>query len=176
MLPSVLLLATLLPSAGSCKVPLLTRTDSGFAVMIATIEEGRTEVFARRAGARDVLTVLMPLGPGLSGDIVRRNDERALAIRCAGEQVRVSLRKPGGQARDLPPVPVENYTRFTMRLHVTDAEGEGRVFVIQPGAGVSLGEGPVLDMFKGQVPLNAGDVSTTLEVRDAPRHPAHEDR
>lgn len=97
MLPVVLLFATLIPSGVSCKVPLLTRSDSGFAVVVVTIEEGRTKVFARRAGARDVLTVLMPLGPGLSEDIVK---------------------------------------------------------------------GPVLDMFKGQVPLNPGDVSTTLEVRD----------
>lgn len=155
-----------------CPLYLLERNAAGYGVTTEVLEEGRTRAF-RTGSGEGVIAVVLPLSPGQSGNVVQAARPQMISVRCDGGELRTAVHSPDGSQRALPAVEAGAFDRYRVRLNVTDAEGRKAAFVVEPGQAVVADTvGAVIDMFGGRVPLEAGDVSVTLEVAVAERQSA----
>jgi len=151
--------------AQTCTVPLLMRGPDGFSVELLRVPADQVRVFPP-GGVPALVAPILLVGRGMAGDLVAAAEPRVVAIRCTAGEVRVSLRAPDGSGpRDLPAVAASNYARYELRVNVTDDRKQGVAFLVREGR-VERADGPVLDIFQGQVPMAPGDVAITLEVRE----------
>jgi len=160
------LLATVEVVAQDCQVPVLRRSADGFSLRFETVPAG--ESLALMPGQPErVVTAIVPASPGTSGDIVRGADNGMILLRCDGDQVRVFVTPPeGGAAREAMTGERNSYGRYVLRVNVVAEDGEEAAFWVRNGR-IEHADGPVIDMFKGMVPLEEGDVVVTTEIRKA---------
>ena len=161
--------AALLPASAHapspCTVPMVTRTAGAPAIEMLTIPAGATkEVPVGPSGG--AVTLLLPLSPGIAADFVRGAEKATLVVSCSADQVLVTLRRPDGSERRLPPVERKGYKDWDLRVSLTMAGGAQRVFDVRvPHVREDVG-GPALDIFQGKIPMEPDDVSVTMEVRE----------
>lgn len=152
------------PADGGCVVPLVVRTAAGPGIELMPVAEGATEALSVGPESKPV-TALLPLSPGLSGNLVRAADRGTLELSCGPDHLRTVLRRPDGTSRSLPDVPRENLRRLALRVSVTTADGHARVFEVATGDVRADVAGPAMDLFRGRVPMEPGDYAITMEAR-----------
>ena len=166
---SLFLVATLIPSAAAwgqdCSVPVLRRGPDGFSLRMEAVPAGQSGVLIRGAEER-VITVIVPVSAGVSGDVVRGTEDEVLVIRCDEDQIRV-LSGPagGGSVEEVMAAPKDAFHRYALRVNALGEDGERAAFWVRDGS-TGPDNGPVIDMFRGMVPLEEGDVSVTTEVAE----------
>jgi hypothetical protein len=172
MEPRILLLSVMLlplipaPLASqACEVPVVRRGPQGFSLSLESVKDGGSLALLPQ-GEERVLTPIIPVGQGMSGDIVRGSENDLLLLRCGDGKVRV-FRSPrgGGAAEEVMEGEVENLTRFDLRVNLVGQDGGEAVFEVLDGE-VIRARGPVLNMFQGKVPLEEGDVAVTTQVNE----------
>lgn len=148
-------------AAETCRLLLLVERGDSVAVETVALPEGE-EVAVSRA---DLITVLLPFGPGQSGDLVQRARRSAeTRARCARDTLFVRYRQPDGSFRALPPVPVADLSAYDMRVNITGADGWKAAVRISGYRDLVADAGPVIDMFQGRIPMAPGDFAITTEV------------
>jgi predicted aspartyl protease len=164
ILGAALVLASLgqMDDGHRCVVPVLYRGADGFRIEMVAVAAGGD----RTLGVTDELvTPILPVGGGTSGDLVRAGDRATVTLRCNEATVAATVTPTaGGAPRDLAPVALANYDRYDLRVNALDHRGNGQVFWVRGGR-ISAADGPVMDLFRGAIPMQPGDVSVTLEVR-----------
>jgi predicted aspartyl protease len=116
----------------------------------------------------DVVTVVLPLGVGQSGDLVKRGMRGGtFTVRRSAGELRVTAEQRGGKRIAFPPVRIEDLPLYDIRVSVAGAGGAGEAFMIRRYEEALEDDGPVIDMFGGAVPLEDGDYSITLDIRRA---------
>jgi hypothetical protein len=111
------------------------------------------------------ITVLHPLGPGKSADLVQASrGPTQLQAHCTDGGMAISLLRPGTAPRALPLVPRRDLAAWDLRISVHRSGAASRVFLVERGREVRPGSGPPLDLFGGRIPLGPGDYSITLET------------
>jgi hypothetical protein len=168
---SLLLIPGALAAAPSqnagCPIYVLERSTEGFEVRTEIIPDEGSRAFLFGPGSRFV-DVLLPLSAGTAGSIVQASRPHATLIRCRGGVIESTVQRQGEEGRQQPAVTVAELGKYRLRVSVIGADDTRAVFLIEPGGIVSRDTlGPVVDMFKGMVPLHEGDVSITTEVRIA---------
>jgi hypothetical protein len=168
-IPSVAILALSLfasPLASQdCLVPVVRRGPQGFTLGIETVEEGGAVALFTQGDSR-VIAPIIPVGPGVSGDIVKASETDVLLLRCVDGVIRVMSTPPdGGVAEERMRGQAEDLTRYTLRVNIVAQDGEEAAFQLSNGT-VTPADGPVLNMFGGMVPLEAGDVVLTTQVSE----------
>ncbi len=116
----------------------------------------------------DVITVLIPLGVGQSGDLVKsemRSGE--ITIRSSGGELHISKKQVDGREISFPVVKIEDLSAYDMRVNIAGGDGTKKAFRISRYDDVETDDGPVIDMFAGRIPLEDGDYSITLEISAA---------
>jgi predicted aspartyl protease len=164
----VVLCATVMFDAGAwasdCRVVVLKDGDDGLALEIVTLVEGETTLF----GSGKVITVIVPFGIGMSGDLLKAEDvRREMGVHCEGGEIRITSYRPDGTDRALPVVPVADLDAYDIRVNVTTGDGRKRAFKVRAYRQIETDDGPVIDMFGGAIPMVSGDYSVTTEVSEA---------
>jgi|GEM_PF-2807510 len=148
-------------------IPVLSRDGEKLIVETLTIADGQTQVITYGQGG--ALGVVIPEGPGISGDIKQAGQVQALVVRNDGANLQQTVMMGDGSRRELPAVAIDSLDDYDVRVSVTTADGPLGAFVI-PAGGEARVDGVLgaTDMFRGAVPLGAGDVSMTTEVYAVP--------
>ena len=148
-------------AAGDCHVFVLKDSDSGVTLEAVRLSEGVERVF----GADEVITVVLPFGIGMSGDLIQPEDRTGtIGVTCEGGVIHTVIKKEGKQPRSLPDVSLADAEELDIRVNVTTGAGEKKAFRVRAFGEVEPSSGPVIDMFGGAVPLSEGSYSITSEV------------
>jgi len=149
-------------------VTVLSRDGDGIVAEQLVIAEGQMQVI--QYSPDGVIAVITPSGPGISGDARQLGSAaKMLMLRNTGDELELTRMVEGGEREQLPPVRIESLDDFDVRVSVVGADGPLGVFLI-PAGGKPRPDtvvGPT-DLFRGQIPLNAGDYVLTTEVYRVP--------
>jgi len=149
------------PATSVTRLMILVEKLGFVAVETVPVADGEEVVLSRP----ELVTVLLPYGLGQSGDVVQKSRRAGeTRVRRAGGVLEVRVRQPDGSFRDLPPVSLTDLAEYDMRVNVTGAGGKKKAFRISGYEEVAEDGGPVIDMFRGMVPLADGDYAVTTEV------------
>jgi hypothetical protein len=113
----------------------------------------------------DMITVVIPLGVGQSGDLVKK-EMRTGTISITSEDgvLRIVKSEEGGRKMSYPEVSIEDLSSYDMRVNIAGGDGTKKAFMIAGYEDAETDDGPVIDMFAGMIPLEEGDYSITLEI------------
>jgi hypothetical protein len=150
--------------AATCNVFLLKETGSQLAIEKVILEDGEVTVFSVSATSEHI-TVLLPFGIGQSGDIIQRSRAEGVGIvKCSDGEIHHSYRRSDGSEKPMPVVSMADMMEYDMRVNIIGASGIREAFWIRAGQSIAKADGPVIDMFRGAIPLQEGDYSITIEV------------
>jgi hypothetical protein len=163
--PLFLAIAVLFPSAAlPAHFFLLRESIGGVDLEKVEISEGGELTF----DGADVITVVIPVGTGQSGDLIKKDMRNGLiTVRSAGGELLISRRQDGGREMAYPPVKIEDLREYDVRVNIAGGNGTKKAFMISMYDEPGDDDGPVIDMFAGVTPLEDGDWSITLEVSEA---------
>lgn len=152
-----------------CRVFLLRRSENLAALERLDLEAGASRTLALGGGS-EWITFVLPLGPGKAADLVQEAAGTSqLGLLCDAAGLHASIKTSAGASRALPPVTLTELESYDLRVNVKTGKGEGKVFTVAGGRRIAEAAGPVLDLFGGRVPMQAGDVAITLETALAAR-------
>jgi len=154
---------------------LLFLDAEGFRLEPLHLEQGQSVSLAvdRDSAVVDVVQVV---GPGQSGNLVQRSSERyTITVRREGDTYLSQVATDSRGTRELPPSRIEDLGTYRIRLSATAADGREAAFVIENGLRAYRDDGPVVDMFRGLIPMGPSDVSITTQttLREPPRAAVH---
>jgi hypothetical protein len=151
--------------AQDCRIPILRHGIDGFSVSYEEVADGSSRVLIPGSAAR-VITPIVPVSEGMSGDVVRASEEGLLMLRCEEDMIRVlAVPEGGGAAEEVMSGPRDARSRWVVRVNAIASGGERAAFQLREH-GAELDDGPVIDLFQGRVPLEEGDVVVTIETRE----------
>lgn len=143
---------------------ILRETIGGVEIEKVEIADGEIMNFDRE----DVITVVIPLGTGQSGDLVKRDMRSgSLTVRSAGGELHISKQHTDGKSMAYPVVKIEDLSAYDVRVNIAGGDGFKKAFRINRYEEAEVDDGPVIDMFAGMIPLEDGDYSITLEISAA---------
>lgn len=161
---AILLIPTPLFASSDCTLYVLQKRDDGLRISSIQIAENATHVLSMAATSGNI-ALLMPFGLGKSGEIAQRARQPVSAlVRCHPGAIQTTYQWANDLTKTLPEVDLASWATYDMRINVTAFDGVQQAFWIRGGQEVAHAEGPILDMFGGQVPLQTGDYSITTEV------------
>ncbi|MFN7963872.1 MAG: pepsin/retropepsin-like aspartic protease family protein [Thermoanaerobaculia bacterium] len=155
--------------AQDCPVFLLHRAEGGLEVVTDSVADGQTGVWLT-GGSSEWLDVVLPVAPGLSASLVRKEDRVTQAVRCSQGSLSHSLRGADGREQRREPVSLATLNGEDIRVSAVTPGQEGSVFLISGYATTSRTGGPVQNLFADQaVPAEAGDWFVTTDTRERPK-------
>ncbi|MCP5066420.1 MAG: hypothetical protein GY946_07620, partial [bacterium] len=117
-----------------------------------------------------VISFILPLGSGQSGDLVKAADPKARLLVSSSEQgITVSVKRPDGTTRSYPEISYADLAAVDIRLNIISGSGDKLAYMLRGYESVESDSGPVIDMFRGMIPMAPGDYTVTSEV--IPRAP-----
>ncbi len=160
-----LLTLTIIPlytsTAISAHIFLLRESIFGVEIEKVEISDGEVRTF----DGEEIITIVIPLGIGQSGDLVKREMRSgSITVRSAGGELRISRKHADGKEMEYPVVKVDDLSAYDVRVNIAGGDGLNRAFRIRRYEEAEEDDGPVIDMFAGMVPLEDGDYSITLEI------------
>lgn len=154
--------------ADDATVTLLARDGDQLIAEQVTIGEGEMRVIPYSPDG--VLAVVLPTGPGISGDVRQKSSAaQSMLLRNTGDELTHTLIFADGKREKRATVPIDSLDDFDVRVSVVGADGPMGVFLI-PAGGEPIADtvlGPT-DLFRGQIPLSPGDYVLTTEVYRVP--------
>jgi hypothetical protein len=165
MIPVLMLVITLSSSAAlSAHIFLLRETFGGVEIEKVEIDGGDVMTL----DGEDVITVVIPLGIGQSGDLVKRDMRNGtITIRSTGGELHISKKSDDGREMAFPVIRIEDLPAYDVRVNIAGGDGTKKAFRINRYEEAETDDGPVIDMFAGMIPLEDGDYSITLEISAA---------
>ena len=143
------------------KIFLLKETKGIFYLEPVSINEGVKKSFKQS----DIITFIIPVGVGKSGDIVQAIEKNNIInIYGAGGEMEVSIVDESGNQRFLPKVKYSDLQSYFIRVNVISGNGRKKAFYIKNYNEYGDADGPVFDLFGGRIPMAEGDYSVTTEV------------
>lgn len=165
MIPVFLMIISLSSSAARCAHIFLLRETFG-RVEIEKVEIDDGDVMT--LDGEDVITVVIPLGIGQSGDLVSSDMRRGtITVRSTGGELHISKKHDDGREMAYPVVKIEDLSAYDVRVNIAGGDGRKKAFRIRRYEEAEEDDGPVIDMFAGKIPLEDGDYSITLEISAA---------
>ncbi|MCK4549751.1 MAG: aspartyl protease family protein [Candidatus Krumholzibacteria bacterium] len=161
----IITIIQLFPSVARCAHIFVVRESIG-GVEIGKVEIADGDVMI--LDGEDVITVVIPLGAGQSGDLVSRDMRSGeITVRSAGGELHISKKHADGREMAYPVVKVADLHAYDIRVNIAGGDGLKIAFRIDQYEEVEEDDGPVIDMFAGRIPLEDGDYSITLEISAA---------
>jgi predicted aspartyl protease len=164
IIPALLLAVALPSTVFSAHIFYLTESFGRVEIEKVEIDDGDVITL----DGEDVITVLIPLGAGRSGDLVKsemRSGE--ITIRSSGGELHISKKQADGREISFPVVKIADLPAYDMRVNIAGGDGTKKAFRISRYDDAETDDGPVIDMFAGRIPLEDGDYSITLEISAA---------
>jgi len=165
ILPLVVAVMTIFPSrAFPAHFFLLRESIGGVELEKVEIADGDELTF----DGADVITVVVPVGTGQSGDLVKKDQrDGSFTIRSVDGELLISKKRSDGREMSYPPVKIADLSGYDLRVNIAGGEGTKMAFMISGYDETRVDDGPVIDMFAGMIPLEDGDYSITLEISEA---------
>lgn len=159
-------LAITVPSAGAedCPVFVLHREAEGLRVVRETVRAEETRVWAA-GGATGILDLVLPVGPGTSGALLRAAEPGAHIVHCTGSALEHRYRRREGSEDRRPSRELSSLRREDIRVSIVEPGRRGRAVRISGYDTIVEDQGPVLNLFAGvPLALDEGDVIVTTET------------
>lgn len=151
-------------ASSACTLFVLQRQNDALHISSIPLTQSETYTLSLTPNSGN-LALLMPFGLGKSGEVVQRaRQPESATIRCANGTLQATYHWPNDRTKALPEVAVATWATYDMRINVTAFDGRQQAFWIRAGQEVAHADGPILDMFGGQIPLQTGDYAITTEV------------
>lgn len=109
------------------------------------------------------ISPILPISIGQSGDVTKEVELSAkVVVRNVGGEIGVDFHRPDGSVRTNPPVSLASVRSYDIRVNVIAGNGNRKAFSISGYKSLEEASGPVIDLFRGMIPLDENDLSTTL--------------
>lgn len=142
------------------RVFLVVNTSQGPGVESKEIADGETLVFDQP----NLVAVVYTLGEGKSCDLVQAaKGPNTFHVTNQAGVLDIQVVR-GNSKKSLPPMDTKSLRRTAIRVNIKTGNSQDSVFKISGYERVFPDDGPVVDMFGGKIPLQAGDVSITYET------------
>jgi len=154
-----------------CPVFVIQRGPDAIRIVRESLDEGGVKVFQRdlRGGTIDVV---LPFGPGESGNFVETSDAARIIVRCAGERVSGQVQRGDGRTVDLPARDLGDLRRQDIRVSVTVGGGPRQAFLISGYETVTPDTvGPAQNLFAGRLPEALLRGGVVIQTDTYPRDP-----
>jgi len=169
MLVSQIILALLslgLPDPVCYRLFVLKQSEG--AVVVEPVDVVTAEGEARRftCGAETgVIDVILPVGPGGSGSLIRLAERRELSVACRNREIAITEHAAGGKTWQRPLRRLDDLEREETRVSVIGAGAlRTSVRLVKTRDVVADEAGGVEDPFEGRVPIAAGDFVVGTET------------
>jgi len=150
--------------ADDCPVFLLARGPDGASLRREIVPQGETRVWTTGAGS-DLLDLVLPVGPGGSGSLLKHDETALSVVRCTEEGVSHRLRYPDGRQVERPVRALDDLRSQDIRVSVVEEGGARSAFVIEAYDRVTADDGgPVQNLLADAVTLSPGDVVVTTDT------------
>jgi len=127
------------------------------------LSENEVQVFPRGGGSENI-SLVIPVSVGISGDLSKAADKSVIVARNKSGLLVISVQKPDGTQKDLISKSASELADYDIRVNITGTS-QKKVFNIKNYDKITEdNESPVIDMFKGQIPMSEGDYSITTEI------------
>jgi len=151
--------------AADIPVFLLTKENNTLAIEKVMIADGQTQAFITGNGS-DIITVILPVSAGLSGDFSKGTESRVITARNKEGKLIISLQKADGTLKELLSKTADELKKYEIKVNITGLNAK-KVFVISKYDTVNEdNNSPVIDMFQGKIPMSEGDFSITTEITE----------
>ena len=154
------------PPDGECPVFVLRRTPAGVTLERRDLAAGEHRL--TRSAETGILDVILPVGPGVSGGLAQLGEPAEIVLSFRDGALGVTDRI--GDAELVRPARLlADLVREDVRVSVVGGDGSRAAFLIDRQARVVPDDGPVMDMFRGRLPLGPDDYAVVTEtwVREA---------
>ena len=129
------------------------------------LAENEVQVFQRGGGSENISLVL-PVSEGISGDFAKASDKSVMIARNKSGTLVISVQKPDGTQKELISKNASELANYDIKVNITGVS-QKKVFNIKGYDKITEDtDSPVIDMFKGQIPMNEGDYSITTEITE----------
>jgi len=120
----------------------------------------------------EVIDIVLPVGPGGSGNLVQGGRIRSFTARFDGRSVILDYEFANGERQSFPARDLTDLRGFDSHVSVTGGDGSSARFIIRGYSNVRIDSiGPVMDMFGGRIPMQKGDYSIFINTElTAPRY------
>lgn len=141
--------------------------DVGNEVVIerVSLTEGELKVFKTEA----LLSYIMVFPAGSkSGEIIEKSNRiNGITALYSNGIIKISIIRKDGLQKSMPDIDLELARKTNVRLNITGSNGYEKAFIVERFESVKEDDGPVLDIFSGQIPLKQGDYSFFIECMEA---------
>ena len=127
------------------------------------LAENEVQVFQRGGGSENI-SLVIPVSEGISGDFAKASDKSVMIARNKAGTLVISVQKPDGTQKELISKTSSELIKYDIKVNITGVS-QKRVFNIKGYDKITEdNDSPVIDMFKGQIPMSEGDYSITTEI------------
>lgn len=145
-------------------IPLIVvkEQDNGVVFEKIFIAEGQIEVIADPS----VISIILPLSEGTAANIAKYSDrDGVIIVKNNNGQMSITFRSSNGKEKGYPSVSYDDLKTFQTRVNIINGKGYKQAFIIDNYDIIKEDDGPVIDLFRGMIPLEANDYSITLETK-----------
>jgi len=145
----------------TCNFFLIKEANNDVIIEKVTLTENELKVFKDES----ILSYVMVFSPGSkSGEIIEKEQRiGGIIASYIDNTINVNILKKDGSQKDMPGIDLELASKTDVRLNITGANGYKKAFLVTQFNQVKEDDGPVLDLFSGQINLNEGDYSLFTE-------------
>lgn len=159
---ATLLFAGVAPHAhAQCRSWFVARTANTIELRARTVAPGAADTVP--LDGTPIVTVVLAVSEGQAGDIVQRARGGQVVSRCQRDTLVVSLLRDGA-ARELMRQPLATLQARRVVVNVTGGDGVTARWRLDGWEKAARDNAPVVDMFRGAVPMGAGDHAITTVV------------
>lgn len=153
------------PGSQKCNFFLIKEIGNEIAIEKVTLKESELKVFK----ADNLLSYIMVFPSGSkSGEIIEKSNRiNGITALYSNGIIKVSVIRGDGSQKPMPNIDLDLAQKIDVRLNITGSNGYEKAFIIERFESVIEDDGPVLDIFSGQIPLNQGDYSFFTECTEA---------
>jgi len=145
-------------------VPLIVVKEQDNSVVFEKIfiAEGQIEVITDLS----VISIILPISEGNAADVAKYSDRDGVIIAKNNKgKINITFRSSDGKEKEYPSVSYEDLKTYQTRVNIINGSGYKQAFIIDNYDIIREDNGPVVDLFRGMIPLEAKDYSITLETK-----------
>ncbi|MBK8003881.1 MAG: hypothetical protein IPK12_08005 [Gemmatimonadetes bacterium] len=148
---------------GECRVWRVARNAEGPKLVMTTLATGQFETLT--ADGQQLITLVLALGEGQGADMVAPPHWPVLSTLCLpGDTLLVSVMRPGASPREVARMAMADLARWRIDVHIVGGANDAAHWQLDGWRTARRAEGPVLDLFEGQLvrPPGGYTISTII--------------
>lgn len=113
-----------------------------------------------------VITIILPISVGKAANFVKPSDrDGVIMVRNRNGQLDITYKSKDGKEKSFPSILYDKLKEFEIRVNIINGKGYKQAFMIYDYELIKKDDGPVIDIFGGQIPMEDNDYSITIETK-----------